>query len=269
MKRSLVKISSLAFCLAFVLLLGTDSYPETEAGRVLMVKRKVYLLRDGERMDARARMPLLLKDAVETDVKSRTKLFFTDDSVLNLGELSRVVVEEYLYSPEKRRSRSIYRLIKGSLRVVVGRTELQIHTPTAVAAARGTRFILWTERDSALSCVTVLEGEVSLRNVREEIGGVVSVKEGFKSCVPAGRPPVKASPAGPEEMRRLTLDTVTIGSIPEDRTVLPGRMPGLSAPGPAVETSELMRYQPPVVQVPAAAFGAGQTPVELIIVFPD
>ena len=71
--------------------------------------------------------------------------FFNDDSILNLSELSRVEVEEYMYNAEKNRTKSIYKLVEGSLRVVVGRSDLEVHTSTAVAASRGTKFVIWTE----------------------------------------------------------------------------------------------------------------------------
>ena len=54
---------------------------------------------------------------------------------------------------------------------MVGRSDLEIHTPTAVAAARGTKFIIWAEgrKRKARSCTMVFEGEVLFRNKRDDI----------------------------------------------------------------------------------------------------
>ncbi|VAX30721.1 hypothetical protein MNBD_NITROSPIRAE03-2081, partial [hydrothermal vent metagenome] len=94
-------------CLALIFIITSKSYSDTDAdndtevGQVLTVKGSVYLIRNSQRNNAEPQMQLLLKDAVETDKGARTKLFFMDDSILNLGESSRVEVKEYLYSPEK------------------------------------------------------------------------------------------------------------------------------------------------------------------------
>jgi hypothetical protein len=162
------------FCLFVLIIFSVVSYAANEAGQVLTVKKKVYMVRDNQKQDAEPRMALFQKDAVETDRKSRTKLFFNDDSILNLGELSRVEIQEYLHSDQKKRSKSIYRLIDGSLKVVVGRSDLEIHTPTAVAAARGTKFIIWAERGR--SCAMVSEGEVVMSSNNKDITDTVSVR---------------------------------------------------------------------------------------------
>ncbi len=172
MKKRKMTIMLAGLALAF---LSTTSYAAKPAGQVLAVKKDVYLVRDSNRNSAEPQMQLLMKDTVETDKQSRTKLFFTDDSILNLGELSRVEVEEYIYNSEQNRSKSIYKLIDGSLRVVVGRSDLEVHTATAVAAARGTKFLMWkglaknTAKMTAgkkdrrnQTCVMTIEGKVEL-----------------------------------------------------------------------------------------------------------
>ena len=72
---------------------------------------------------------------------SRTKMRFIDDSILTLGENSRVSIKEYIYSKDKG-GKSIFNLLDGKMRSVVGKTRFEIHTPTAVAAARGTIILL-------------------------------------------------------------------------------------------------------------------------------
>ena len=42
---------------------------------------------------------VLFKDVIQTDKESRTKAFFQDDSVLTVGENSRVEITEYIYDP--------------------------------------------------------------------------------------------------------------------------------------------------------------------------
>jgi len=164
---------------------------EMKAGKFLAVKRKVLLLRKGERRDARVSMPFLLMDEIETGERTRTRLLFRDDSVYSLGEQSRLSVKKYLYDSDTGRSSAVVRLIKGMMKVGVGRSDLEIHTPTAVVAARGTSFLLWVEGEGeeAVTYLHVLDGEVSVRNLYEQIGDVVIIRKGKGAKVPSRRPP--------------------------------------------------------------------------------
>jgi hypothetical protein len=181
--------------MAVILMFAATSLASNNAGQVLAVKKDVYRIRGNAQDNAKPKMDIAMKDAVATDKDSRTKLFFNDDSILNLGELSKVEVEEYLYSPEKQRSKSVYRLIDGSVKVIVGRSDLEVHTASAVAAARGTKFIMFKESDikaakknkSDKTCVMTLEGKVEFRlkdaaktaNTKRD---KIMVNEGMMSC---------------------------------------------------------------------------------------
>ena len=153
--------------IAMIFILAGASYAADRAGEVLAVKKNVYVVRGDSRDDAKPKMDLLIKDAVETESKSRAKLFFTDDSILNLAEQSRVSVEEYLYSPEKQRSKSIYNLIDGSIKVVVGRSDLEVHTDSAVAAARGTTFLMKKRKLKNEECDAIREREGIQGEIRD------------------------------------------------------------------------------------------------------
>ena len=43
---------------------------------------------------------VLFKDVIQTQHESRTKALFQDDSMLTVGENSRVEIDEYIYNPE-------------------------------------------------------------------------------------------------------------------------------------------------------------------------
>jgi len=226
-----------------------------EAGRVLSVKRDVFLLRDGGKEDARPQSPLLLKDAVETSIQSRTKLFFHDDSILNLGEQSRVVVEEYLQSATGERSKSVYRLLEGSLKVVVGNSDLEIHTPTAVAAARGTVFIMWLQGvgEFLSTGILVLEGEVLLRNILDSVKRIQRIQSGQMTNIPMGKSPEPPVPAPPEVIASHDQNTSAIGSVYEKEE---DGLPDPPSPGSALSARALQDkiHQlgvPPISQQPA------------------
>ncbi|MEW6440960.1 MAG: FecR family protein [bacterium] len=240
-----------------------------EAGRVLAVRNQVMLEREGQRSPAAAQSPLYLQDAVLTDAKSRTKLFFRDDSILNLGELSQVMVEEYLYNAEKDRSSSIYRLVEGSLKVVVGRTDLEIHTATAVAAARGTKFIVWIEGkpEAKWTGLLVLEGEVLVRSIQADLKQAQRVQAGEMIRVPAGAEPAPPSPIDPSVLKWYNLDTLALGTpFSSDSERL--RLDGTAAPegsyAQTIQDSLSSLQTPPIEQEPIGAF----TPVNIHLDFP-
>ena len=191
-------------CLSFFIVLSYGSYALNDVGKVLKVKHKVYIVRNNQKNNAKPLMPILLEDAIETGSKSRARLLFKDDSILNLGEKSRVVIREYMSGPGNR-SKSIYRIIDGYLKVIVGKSDLKVYSPTAVAAARGTEFILWVEGDgaSASTGIIMLEGEAELRNINEMVSGILVIRKGQMSRVFMNKPPEKPVPADLKIMNDL------------------------------------------------------------------
>lgn len=171
----------------------------------MKVRNKVYVIRNSQKSDAKPLMPVLLRDAVETGAESRAKLLFKDDSVLNLGEKSRVFIQEYLNRPGNQKSKSIYKFIDGYLKVIVGRSDLKVHSPTAVVAARGTEFILWVDESgpSTATGIIMLEGKAELRNINELVGGTLIIRRGQMSMVYKDRPPERPRPADLKIMNDL------------------------------------------------------------------
>jgi len=225
--------------------LAGEAFATIPAGAVLATQRRVVLERQDEEIPAAPTMALLEKDGVATDTHARAKLSFRDDSILNLGELSRVSVEEYLFNAETDRSKAIYRLVEGTLKVVVGRSDLEIHTPTAVAAARGTAFIVTvrecTEEEAALqetksdrctvTAVVVLEGEVETRNVVDQVGGTVAVSKGQTTRVFSSTAPEPAATVTVERLSSLMNSLTVLGQLPGER------LPELAG-GEAVQAGE-------------------------------
>ena len=134
---------------------------------------------------------VLWKDVIETRKESRTRAFFEDDSVLTVGENSRVEVTEYIYDPDRNMRQTVVKLFQGKLRALVGKvftgsgSKFEIHTPTAVAAARGTYFVVWTE-DGMTGIVNIGQsGRVDFTSA----GHTVTVAPGEYSVAAPGKPP--------------------------------------------------------------------------------
>src|SRR5207247_5895166 len=76
-------------------------------------------------------------------------------SMLTVGENSRVEVNEFIYDPANDQRSTVLRLVQGKARALVGKlfaglgSRFEVHTPTAVAAARGTYFVVWIEEKAS------------------------------------------------------------------------------------------------------------------------
>jgi hypothetical protein len=108
-----------------------------DVGRVVALRGKATIERGGASLDAGVNAAILESDVIRTASNCRVKMRFVDDTVLTLGENSRLAVKEFIYS-KGTRGKSIFNLIDGKLHSVVGHTKFEVQTPTAVAAARGT-----------------------------------------------------------------------------------------------------------------------------------
>lgn len=128
-----------SFLVGFLLFVGATGAVAAglDVGKVAAVRGKATIERGGSTIPASVNTTIQASDIVKTSADCRVKLVFIDDSVLTVGENSRLLVKEFLYSKEKG-GKSIFNLLDGKMHSVVGKTKFEVQTPTAVAAARGT-----------------------------------------------------------------------------------------------------------------------------------
>ncbi|MGH7228183.1 MAG: FecR domain-containing protein [Nitrospiraceae bacterium] len=136
---------------------------------------------------------VLFKDLIQTRTESRTKAFFEDDSILTVGENSRVEIAEHIYNPDRNMRRMIVNLAQGRLRALVAKvfkgpgSAFEVHTPTAVVAARGTYFVVWVENGVTGIVNIGNSGRVDFTSE----GNTVTVAPGEYSIAPGGSPPAQ------------------------------------------------------------------------------
>lgn len=100
-------------------------------------------LRPGER--------IYEKDVLTTDAGGSLGLIMRDNSLLSLGPRTRLVVERFLFAPEKGALASVLRVARGSSAIVTGEiaklspSSMQVMTPTATIGIRGTHFLVNVE----------------------------------------------------------------------------------------------------------------------------
>jgi len=135
--RPIFKAAITLMLVLMVAVPGLSRGADEKISTVVAVKGKAVIERDKKEKDAKVKDGILMVDTVSTREASRAKMLFIDDSILTLGENSKVVIQEYVYSKEQG-GKSIFNLLDGKMKAVVGKANFEVHTPTAIAAARGT-----------------------------------------------------------------------------------------------------------------------------------
>src|SRR5205809_4227581 len=135
---------------------GGQGLKQQAIGIYMAVIGKVTVAHVGQpaAVPVKLREDVYFKDVIETQASSRAKALFQDDSILTVGENSRVEVSEYIYDPANNQRSTILRLFQGKARALVGKlfagrgSKFEIHTPTAVARARGADCVVWIEEEA-------------------------------------------------------------------------------------------------------------------------
>lgn len=198
--------------ITLIILLILTSYgivpaAQDEVGKVAAIKGNALIDRDKKKIKAKVKEGVLLRDTVSTLEGSMVKMRFIDDSILTLGEKSRVIIKEFVYSKGKE-GKSIFNLLDGKMKSIVGKTKFEVRTPTAVAAARGTviAFEVGMKDKKNFTTILCLEGEVVVNSANVNIIGretlradmIITIFEGER--LPS---PLKAPPSEIEKFRRL------------------------------------------------------------------
>ena len=252
-------------------------------GLFTAVAGKVSVVRIGEpaASPAKLRENVFFKDLLETQADSRTKALFQDDSILTLGENSRVEINEHVYDPANNQRSTVLRLVNGRLRVLVGKlfvgagSKFEVHTATASVAARGTYFVVWIEGkpgtqvgeagtvrpvsfpgiDVAQAQVPVEDGATGVANIGTS--GDVTITAGGKTVV------VKPGMASVAARGGLPIDPVpytstTASAVIKDTEVADQRLPrqGTVATPPALPGEQRISGQLPQVP-PSVMSGSG------------
>ncbi len=186
-----------------------------EVGTFTVVKGSVDSLRElaNAPIPAQVGLGILMDDVIRTKHRSRTRLKLIDNSVLNMGQDYMMKIDQYVFNADKKIRKGVIMAMRGKVRATVAKMKHQsadstfeIRTPTAIAAARGTEFIV--NVDSSLrSDIIVLDGIVEVRNRNPDIHGNVLVKAGQYTKVTFDQPPSVPEPMPTAQIQMLIRDT--------------------------------------------------------------
>lgn len=180
-----------------VLLLPSITAAEGEVALVVQLRGKALVERGGNTpFSAVIKSPIELKDVIETLRKSRAKMLFTDESIMTLGPESRASVETFVKGMDEQKGATVFNLMSGQMRTVVGKSSFEVHTPTVVAAARGTviEFTVAEVGGRIMTIVTCHEGTVELRSTDPSREGFLSLSAGNTVIIYEGDDPANLEP---------------------------------------------------------------------------
>jgi hypothetical protein len=143
--------------------------------------------------------PLKAQDLVQTEPRSRAKVLLNDDTLLAMGEDSRLTVVESTHEQTQDRRVLVLKLTQGRVRVLVGRkftspgSRVELRTPSGTVSAREGSFAAWV--DSSPASDETPAGSTGVTNIgRTPInfsasGEQVTLVTGQSSVAQSRRPP--------------------------------------------------------------------------------
>lgn len=187
--------------------LGTSAYAQA-IGHTDKVEASVTATnKDGVRPLADKDL-ILFKDALATGKGGRLQGTLDDGTQLTLGENAKIVVDDFVYDPNKPGGALDIKVKKGAFLFVGGKVEAKsgatvaITTPVVTLGVRGTT--VWGGSIDGGYGVLVLSGEVEVKSKR----GSVLLKSGQGTMVYADKAPEKAG-AWPEDRTKRAVATIS------------------------------------------------------------
>jgi hypothetical protein len=162
-------------------------------GQVTTLEGKVTVLRQGKFSPEplTLRTPIFQEDIIETDRASKVRLTLSDATVISLGEHSRFELKQLPQETRQQTPSSRLSIAWGLFRVILQEmtspSAVEVITPTAIAAIRGTDFMGEVSADS--TAIVVLEGTVVVSNRRPPIRDLTTLTPGMGTTVKGDAPP--------------------------------------------------------------------------------
>jgi len=136
-------------------------------GLVKLVKKDAFGTPPGNEREMKfRRFPIVQDELLETGAGAAMLVEFLDETTLTLGADASLFIDTFVYDPAIANVTTLLSLSVGTLRFIsgkVGNATMQIVTPTAAIAIRGSDAIISVAPDGATT-VAVLEGEFEVSN---------------------------------------------------------------------------------------------------------
>jgi hypothetical protein len=180
-------------------------------GVIDQVEHEATVVSGDNTQAATAGTPVHMRDELRTGPDGRLKVIFRDNTELTLGEKASVVIDRYVYDPERNVGETVLQATKGAFRFASGHikelkdSKIAVSTPVADIGVRGTEF--WGGALDGKYGVLLLEGEVVVSN---QAGSVVLSAEGQGTDIPSPLDPPGPVRAWSAEKIARAVATVTL-----------------------------------------------------------
>lgn len=173
------RAAPLALCLGLVAA-ALPLQADEVAGEVAALRMWAYGTPPGQaRRDLFMMDEVVLHELLETVEKGAMHVRLRDNTMLRLGSASRVVVDEFVYQPDADSATLLATVSKGVCRFVSGNAatrRLEVRTPSATIAARGTVFSVWVNEDGSTT-IWVQTGSVEVTPLDDSAPAIVNATE--------------------------------------------------------------------------------------------
>jgi hypothetical protein len=142
------RLRRLAFLFIIGLPLSAGAADDPSAiGVVDKVENEAKIVSGDNATTAISGTPVHMRDELRTGASGRLKVTFRDETVLTLGEKASVVIDRYVYDPDKQVGETVLQATKGAFRFATGRIKamtqhkIAVSTPVADIGVRGHRIL--------------------------------------------------------------------------------------------------------------------------------
>ncbi|MBT7609205.1 MAG: FecR domain-containing protein [Bacteriovoracaceae bacterium] len=173
----MIKINAFITTLFFAILSLTSAYCADHSGTVMLLRGDVKVLRSKKESPLTKGSFVHQGDIIKTGNKSFVKISMNDETMLSLGPLSRLVIQEFKYKKGSLR-KTIYNLVEGKMRSLIRKKAkekdiIQVNSDVISIAVRGTEILSnsYLVKGNATNDVMLLSGKAQ--------GHVVGMKGGM------------------------------------------------------------------------------------------
>jgi hypothetical protein len=181
---------------------------QTVAGSITSITGSATITRAGATIPAANGTAVDVGDQVTTAAASSLTITLTDNSQIEVTDSSTLTIDQNTLNAAGVRASTKLTLLTGLVRSLVSTTpgtppNFEVHTPNAVASARGTYYDVDHESNkhdkkykdcTEFTHVAVYKGNVDVYNPTNPSSPTVNVKEGQKVTIPCGGAPVFGGP---------------------------------------------------------------------------
>ena len=188
-----------------------------EVGNVTAQTRAAQITRKGDKILTEVDTPVEMRDLIQT-LKGRADIKFVDDTKVSVTEYSKLIIDEFVYNPEKKTGKLSLKAALGTIRYSSGkiaknsRKNVKIKSPTASVSVRGTDFTMNVQEDGASSFILLPSTDEAGNSYVGSIdvstlGGTVTLNQAYEAttvtnAITPPTPPQVIQQDGPAEPKK-------------------------------------------------------------------